>query len=604
MTKRINWPMFGGGIVLLLLLIWAGVRFLTDAQSGPPEAGPTPSAAADSGMTPETAPPVPATPNTAPVVTPAPQPQPGGTVVELVARPPDTFNPILTTNPTSLAIAAKILPRLLGQDPHTGALIATEMADAWTVSPDGRTYTFTLRPDVAWSDGTPVTAQDFVFTYQAIAAPGVQSPYRELIAGIADVAAPDARTLTVRLAGDLAGANCDILPNLTLPWLPSHLFAGDFSDMRAHPFNTEPTVGAGPLLFAGADPDGSVRLVRNPAYRLRQTDRGIWLDGWTYRPVADPAQRLALLAAGEADVALLPSNRVFAEPPGPGLTAYRFNDDGYSFVAVNLADSGEPVPGVDPTGAAVIQPPHPILGDAAVRQALAHSVDYDRLIGEVYAGYGQRLTSAVLPTVAWAYAADLPPIAYDPAQAAALLDGAGWTLNGAAIRQKDGQLLSLTLMVNDDDPARLALAQALQEMWGGVGIDITVEQISFAALATALLEQSYDLAVAGWSDLGSRPMHAEFWVRAADLPGSGLNFTSYANPQVEAWLAEAGQLAGCDPTQRAQLYRAIQAQIQADVPYIFLSTQRSALVYNKRWQGVDPGPWGYADPVSDWFLAP
>jgi len=67
-----------------------------------------------------------------PTATPGPQPLPGGTVVELVARPADLLNPILTTNRTSLAAAAKLYPALLGQDPHTGAVVPTGMATAWT----------------------------------------------------------------------------------------------------------------------------------------------------------------------------------------------------------------------------------------------------------------------------------------------------------------------------------------------------------------------------------------------------------------------------------------------------------------------------------------
>ncbi len=534
------------------------------------------------------------TPST-PTATPGPQPQPGGTVVELIARPPDGFNPLLTTNRTSLAVAAKLYPALLGQDSQTGAIVPTALATGWTVSADGRTYTFALTDRAVWSDGVPVTGADFVFTYRAVADGGVQSPYRPVTENIADIQTPDAHTVVVTLAEP----DCDVLPALTLPWLPSHRYAPDFSDMRTNPLNLVPDVSAGPLLFAGAEADGSVRLARNPNYWAGP----VWMDGWTYRVESDPAQRLTLLATGQADLTLLPANAVIADPPGPGLVAFEFADDGYSFVAVNLADPGEPVPGVDADGNPVAQPPHPVLGDVTVRQALAHAVDYDRLIAEVYAGYGQRQTSAVLPTVAWAYAGDLPPIPYDPGQAAALLDSAGWTLNGATIRQKEGQLLSLTLLVNDDDAVRLDLAARLQEQWQAVGVDITVETAEFGEVALALLDQTYDLVVAGWSDLGTSPLDEAFWRRDADLPGSGFNFTSYANPQVEELLTSARQLPGCDPAQRAEIYGRIQAQLQADVPYLFLSTQQSTLVFSNRWQGIDPGPWGYAGNLAAWFLA-
>ena len=583
MNNQPRWRLVVAVLGLIVLLVWAGSRIF----SRQPSAVITP-VAAGTGI-------VPPQPPALPTPTLGPQPQPGGTVVELVVRPPDGFNPLLTTNRTSLAVAAKLYPALLGQDPNTGAIVPTALATGWTVSADGRTYTFALTDQAAWSDGVPVTSADFAFTYRAVADAGVQSPYRTVTQNIMDIATPDAHTVVITLAEP----DCDVLNALTLPWLPSHRYASDFSDMRTNPLNLTPSVSAGPLLFAGPDADGSVRLARNPDYWAGP----VWLDGWTYRVESDPAQRLALLATGQADLALLPANAVIADPPGPGLTAYGFSDDGFSFVAVNLADPGEPVPGVDAQGNPVDQPPHPILGDVAVRQALAHSLDYDRLIGEVLAGYGGRLTSFVLPTVAWAYAQDLPPVAYDPAAAGALLDGAGWTLNGATIRQRDGKLLSLSLLVNDDDPVRVALGEAIQGQLQAAGFDIALEKADFAQVTGALFDQTYDLALTGWADLGAVPTDEQFWRGEDDLPGAGLNFTSYANPDVAAALATARRLPGCDAGKRGQLYAQAQAQVQADVPYLFVSVQKSVLVYRNRWLGINPGPWGYDADLADWFLA-
>ncbi len=219
------------------------------------------------------------------------------------------------------------------------------------------------------------------------------------------------------------------------------------------------------------------------------------------------------------------------------------------------------------------------------------------------AGYGGRLTSFVLPTVAWAYAQDLPPVAYDPAAAGALLDGAGWTLNGATIRQRDGKLLSLSLLVNDDDPVRVALGEAIQGQLQAAGFDIALEKADFAQVTGALFDQTYDLALTGWADLGAVPTDEQFWRGEDDLPGAGLNFTSYANPDVAAALAAARRLPGCDAGKRGQLYAQAQAQVQADVPYLFVSVQKSVLVYRNRWLGINPGPWGYDADLADWFLA-
>lgn len=578
-----RWIVALAALLVVMLLVWAAMRWISNSASNEPLME---TAVPGATVTPQ----LPALPT----ATPGPQPQPGGTVVELVARSADTFNPLLTTNRTSQAVAAKLYPVLVGQDPQTGTIVPTGLATEWTVSPDGRTYTFTLTDQSVWSDGVPVTAADFAFTYRAVADAGVQSPYRTVTANIMAITTPDAHTVVVTLAEP----DCDLPYALTLPWLPSHRYAPDFSDIRTNPLNLAPSVSAGPLLFAGTEADGSVRLTRNPDFWAGP----VWMDGWSYRVESDPAQRLTLLATGEADLALLPASAVIADPPGPGLVAYEFADDGYSFVAVNLADPGEPVPGVDANGDPVHQPPHPVLGQGAVRQALARSLDVDRLIREVYAGYGERLTSFVLPTLAFAYAQDLPPVAYDPAAAGALLDGAGWTLNGATIRQKEGKLLRLSLLVNDDDPVRVALGAAIQSQWQAVGFDIALEKADFAQVTGALFDQTYDLVLTGWADLGAVPTDERFWRGEEDLPGAGLNFTSYVNPEVAAALSAARHLPGCDPTQRAQRYTQAQTQIQTDAPYLFLSVQKTTLVYADRWLGIDPGPWGYAGNLADWFL--
>jgi len=162
---------------------------------------------------------------------------------------------------------------------------------------------------------------------------------------------------------------------------------------------------------------------------------------------------------------------------------------------------------------------------------------------------------------------------------------------------------NLSRIATPDPHTVVALAMAIQGQLQAVGVDISLREAGFGQVAGALFGQTYGLVLTGVADLGAVAANEHFWLSEDDLPGSGLNFTSYANPDVAAALRAARTLPGCDPTQRAQLLTQAQAQIQADAPYIFLSAQRSTLVYADRWLGIDPGPWGYDGNLADWFLA-
>ena len=136
------------------------------------------------------------------------------------------------------------------------------MAERWEVSPDGLTWTFYLRPDVTWSDGDPVDANDFKFSYDAIRTPAIDSPFQRLAAPIASIELVN--PLTVRVTFSEPG--CDVLNSLRVGWMPSHRYAPDFTDIVDNFFNVEPDISAGPFLLQSWIPGDNVELRRNNRY--------------------------------------------------------------------------------------------------------------------------------------------------------------------------------------------------------------------------------------------------------------------------------------------------------------------------------------------------
>lgn len=516
------------------------------------------------------------------------------TFIQAVGMAPTTLNPVYATDPAAQTIIDKIYPRLLGQDPNSGYIVPSELAERWEISPDGRTYTFTLRSEVHWSDGEPVSAADFKFTYDALASPLVQSPYRDRTVGIVKVDAPDPKTVAVTLAG----SNCAVLHSLRQPLLPSHRFAPDFSDLATNPLSQAPELSAGPFRFVEQVAGEKVVLARNSDYWQGAPQ----IEKWEVRIMPDPNARRQALADGLIDLLYFGADEIVATPleATSTVTVAAMPTDGYSFLALNLADPANPQPGRVADGVSQPQAPHPILGELAVRQAIAAAIDYERIIDEVYHGHAYRTASYVPSIASWTYAGNLPLPAFDPARANQLLDDAGWMLDGEGVRMRDGQPLRLSLRTNEDNPQRVQMAQLIAEQLAAIGVQVELGVVSFDQVSAVLLGQQFDLVIIGWENLGADPGNSPFWHSEADIPGTGFNFTSFHDDEVDGWLQAATQLSGCDLNSRSDLYRRVQERVASQLPYIFLAAQESALAYLSHWQGITPGPWDFDYNVATW----
>lgn len=551
--------------------------------------------------------------------------QAGGVFVQAVATDADAINPLFATNATGLALVDLLFPPLVGQDAATGAANTAGVAEKWRFSDNGQTVTLTLYPDLRWSDGAPLTAYDVAFTYGALLEPALASPYRDNFANVATVTALDERQLEVRLRAP----DCTILQTLHQPLLPAHRFLAPGVNIAAAPFDSaavdltilagderlvQSPVSAGPFVLARWESGRSIQLVRNPAYRLGAPQ----LAGWEMRIMPDAAARRQALESGAVDLVAFPPAQLDEASGLTGTQLYTTSLDSLTFVALNLADPATPQPGRDEQGLLVPQAPHPILGALAVRQALALGIDYATLLQNVYGASAYGLTGYTLPTVAWAYNADLTPYTYAPAAAAQLLTNAGWVdSDGDGVRERDGTPLRLSLLTNEDSPARVQLGQQLRMQWAQLGIEVVFQATPFATLTSTLLAQRYDMVLIGWDNLGPEPANSDFWHSRQDLPISegeaatggasatgGANFVSYQNVAVDQWLDDARTTADCDGGYRAFTYRRIQERLHEDLPYLVLGGQLQGWAYRQGWQGIAPQPWSFTHNVHRWRWAP
>ena len=535
----------------------------------------------------------------------------GGNVVESSFSDASTLNPIITSDQASSDVISKMFLGLVNLEPFTGRVIG-EIAESWETSDDGLIYTFNIRDDIMWNDGTQLTAHDIAFTYDAINTDSVTSPRRSDFQLVDSWEAVDDFTLELRLKS----IDCSIISNLTTGILPAHAYDGDPENIAESNENTAPTIVSGPFTFVEWIPDDHITLAANPDFYLGKPN----VDTWTRRVYADESAELAGFLAGETHTISRGVGPQFVSviegqiATGAPMDMRKFFDNGNVFVGLNLANPENPQNGWDDLDGdgkwtegepPLEQDPHPVLGDLAVRQAIAYSVDYNGIINQVAFGEGTPTIANVWPSVEWAYNNDIPPYAQDLETAQAILEEAGWVdTDGDGVREKDGQRLTFGLMTNAGNETRENIGVLIKDVLDNIGFEITLEYIEFGTVVQNLLGQTYDAVIIGFGGGAPEPDDSSQFSFKNDEVGAGFNFVSYYNEQVESNLVDGKGVAGCVETERAPFYLDNQELMHNDIPYVWLYTELENGVWSNTLNEYDPNTWDLWHNIQDWHLTP
>ena len=216
---------------------------------------------------------------------------------------PTNMNPLISNNTVELALNEFLFPSLYNFDPETRAPMKAGRNDQdnglaldWTISDDGLVYTFTLRDDVTWNDGTPVTAHDYKFTFDALASGATSSPRTDVLQSVESVEVPDDTTIVVTLKL----ASCRVIEELDdFGILPKHviepLINGDYAEIDNLEYNKNPNVTAGVFNFGSLVPDEQTSLIRNDNHW-----KPVSPEGYIIRNVPDQVIGVEQFLAGES----------------------------------------------------------------------------------------------------------------------------------------------------------------------------------------------------------------------------------------------------------------------------------------------------------------
>lgn len=513
-----------------------------------------------------------------------------------------TFNPHLSNDGASYQAYSLLWPAPFLTDSFTGE--PAPGLTSWEISEDGLTYTFTIREGAVWSDGTPITADDMIFSIGAIQS-DVNTVLEENVGGISAVNKIDDRTYEVVLPV----GNCAILSDLSeIRFLPAHRFAADYSDFETNDLNFNPDISGGPYILEEWAPDEGQRFVANPNYWAGEPKIPFLVN----RVVGDQAVAVQGIQSGEIDYTYFQGDLFQQIADKSNLQFQSFPALSVNFLSLNWADPSNPQAAYDESGNLVEQTPHPLFSDVAVRKAVAMGFNIEDILATLGENGGTPLVGVVAPTIGWAYNSELQRFPYDPEGAKAVLEEAGWVdSDGDGVREKDGVRLAFTISYSNILQHFETTALIAQDQLNQIGFEVELELIEWANYLTDIyFGQTYDATPMSNSGGTRTPDPTDFTsliLSTADVPGSGNNLASYVNPEIDALVEQARTVPGCAPEARAAIYYQIQQLALEDVAYHFTYVPNIFQVANTRIANFNPGPawvfYGYTAYIHEWELS-
>ncbi len=456
------------------------------------------------------------------------------------------------------------------------------LAESWKISEDGLVFRFKLRKGITYSDGTPVTAEDFKYAYNWIMNPEVDCPTdREFLKKIVSCSVINEREIEFKFdepyfqAMELAGG---------MTPMPRHFYSK--YTPKQYNDSTGLLMGTGP--YRMETPDGwstgkPLILYRNERYWGEPPA----FDRLVYAEVENPKAQLNLYRNQELDLLgaqpeQLKNLKEDAEAiKRSNIKIFERISGGYGFIAWNQKRNGKPTP----------------FADRRVRQAMSYLVDYDHLNKQILLGYGIPVTG---PFNRLGPQADksLKPYTLNVAKAQQLLEEAGYKRgsNGIIINP-EGKPFTFKVTIPTStgfwDKAMLAVRDSMAK----VGIQMELDPLEWAVFDERLKQRDFDALCMAWgggveSDI-FQMFDSEQWANKGD------NFTAYANPELDKLIKEARRTV--DEEKRMALWQACHRILYEDQPYTFLYSRMAIMVVDKRIENVQVIPRGL-NSSYEWFV--
>lgn len=449
------------------------------------------------------------------------------------------------------------------------------LAEDWTISEDGRIYTFNIRDEVYFSDGTLCDANAILANFNAIIVNKDRHTWLEMMNLLVGVSAPDADTFVIELSEPyypmLTELSC-IRPFAMIS--PECMIDGSTKD------GVNGYVGTGPYVLTDFVTDEYAVFERNENY----WGEAPAIQKITVKVIPDNQTRIMALESGEIDL-IFGKNMIDADAISQYVDSDKFT--------VSLSDPTS-------TRHIVLNTTNEILSDTAVRQALQHATNRQAISEGIFYGLEQPADTLYAPTIPYCDV-DLEPYAYDAELAASMLEQAGWVMGSDGIRVKDGKKLELDLLYNSDSVTEKTISEYLQSEYLKLGISMNIHGEEEQSYRDNMKAGNFDMV---FNICWGMPYDPQSSLAAMRAPVYG----DYAAQQGLADKAEIDQaitdiLTSTDESERQELYDFVLTRLHEDAVYIPLTYECNKALYTSDLQGVHFGTDQYDVPFADMYFA-
>jgi len=514
----------------------------------------------------------------------APEPQEGGVYSEALVGRFQRLNPVLDYyNSVDRELNRLIFSRMITFEER--GIPKLELVETYGISQDGTIYNITLRPDIKWHDGAPLTTNDILFTINMIRdGEGVVPDDIRAFWLAVDVKTLSDTTIQFRLEEPFA----PFLDYLSFGILPEHLLGNlSFQDMIDSPFNLQP-VGSGPFVFEGLITEND--QIKGVVLRANQDyfDGSPMIEQMVFRYYDDSADAFKayqdglVLGVSKVDPSVL--SEVLKNPT---IDLYSAREPRLTLVFLNLKN-----------------PEVPFFQDVNIRKALLAGLNRQKMVDNIFNSQAIIADGPILPGT-WAYYDGISTIQYDQNLATQLIKDAGYVLGGenSTVRAKEGVEFRFELLYPEDEQHRL-MAEMIQKNWESLGTVVNIRGVGYSELIDSYLNPRSYQAVLIDLDLSwtPDPDPYPFWDQVQATGGQ--NYSQWDNFVASDYLEQARITTNL--IDRSLFYRNFQVVFSEDLPALPLFYPVYSFAVSNQIQGVNVGPlFDTSDrfmTVKDWYI--
>ncbi|HOA97218.1 MAG TPA: peptide ABC transporter substrate-binding protein [Acetivibrio saccincola] len=531
-----------------------------------------------------------------------------GGQINLFSTPPDTLNPVLTKNAYIKDYLAFVFESLVELDKKQKPVPL--LAENWEVSEDLLVWTFRLRDNVYWHDGTPFTSEDVKFTFDLILNSGDDSIYKGNIENIESYYVENDKIFKIKLfepdsftperlifpiiksaakftgdmgnAEDLAAGEDELEDN---NMEGEEIAAGEGIEV-ATGIDFKP-IGTGPYVFKEYKKDEYILLESNEKWwkGIGEGEKGEnlpYISRINIKIFKKNSSVGDAFQSNKVDVVHMSRAAWIRYNGRMDITLKRYPSNEFEFIAFNLSND--------------------ILKETEIRKAIAYTVDRTKIINDIMPGEAVASEFPVIPDT-WMYDTNVISNEVSLEKARALISESGWEENRNGVLSKRigwrNVPLELELLVNNDNDTRIKVAEEIKKQLSSVGITVNINKVKWDELNKRVKDGKFDMVFLGCT---ITPVADISFLYSSKEIEDGFNIAGYSREAVDSYLELI--LKENDYSRKKAFFTNLRNIINQDVPYLGLYFYNDAALYNKKIKGIlNPGTWTKYEDYTRWYLS-